>query len=257
MASLGTLIQSAFDPSGASKKQKGYVDDVVSPKNEGFNKASEQYGKYIDSNTGKTAYNDAMNAGKTDGSQMYNDALGNAKKETAGMADRLTQKQASGAASQALGNAVSSGMTRGRAAMDAGQTAANAYSNAYAQNYNTQLGQQNQLMGTNLGQMNNQQNMYNQQLANQLNAQGTQMGAQLTNDQSQYNQDMNNLKEGKKEATGPLGWIADAFSDEKMKDKVKIGLGDEDLRMTRYKRCGEKLKQMNPNKWKELKWEAK
>ena len=257
MASLGTIIQSAFNPSGASQTQKGYVDNVVSPKNEGFNKSSEQYGKYIDSNTGKNAYNDAMNAGKTDGNQMYNNALGNAKKETAGMADRITQKQASGAASQALGNAVSSGMTRGRAAMDAGQTAANAYSNAYAQNYNTQLGQQNQLMGANLGQMNNQQNMYSQQLANQLNAQGTQMGAQLTNDQSQYNQNMNNLKEGKKEATGPLGWITDAFSDEKMKDKVKIGLGDEDLRMTHYKRCGKKLSQMNPNKWKELKWEAK
>jgi hypothetical protein len=257
MATLGTIIQSAFDPSGASKTQKGYVDDVVNSKNEGFNKASEQYGKYIDSNTGKTAYNDSMNAGKSDGSQMFNEAVANAQNKTAGMADRITQKQANGAASEALGNAVSSGMTRGRAAMDAGQTAANAYSNAYAQNYNTQLGQQNQLMGANLGQMNNQQNMYNQQLANQLNAQGTQMGAHLTNDQSQYNQGMNNLKEGKKEATGPLGWVVDAFSDEKMKDKVKIGLGDEDLRMTRYKRCGEKLKQMNPNKWNELKWEAK
>lgn len=220
MASLGTIIQSAFDPSGASKTQKGYVDNVVSPNNEAFKKASEQYGKYINSNTGLAGNNTAYNEGLKKGGQ-------------------LTQLQSNGAASQALGSAVSAGQTRGRAADMAASQAANAYTNNYANN------------------VQNQQNVANQQLANQLNAQGTQMGAHLTNDQSQYNQGMNNLKEGKKEATGPLGWITDAFSDEKMKDKVKIGLGDEDLRMTRYKRCGEKLKQMNPNKWKELKWEER
>lgn len=220
MATLGTIIQSAFDPTGASKKQKGYVDDVVSPNNEGFNKAATKYQDTINSNTGLAGNNKAYQEGLKKGGQ-------------------LTQLQSNGAASQALGSAVSAGQTRGRAADMAASQAANAYTNNYANN------------------VQNQQNVANQQLANQLNAQGTLMGAQLTNDQSQYNQGMNNLKEGKKEATGPLGWITDAFSDEKMKDKVKIGLGDEDLRMTHYKNCGEKLKQMNPNKWKELKWEAK
>ena len=220
MATLGTLIQSAFDINGASNTQKSYVDNVVSPNNGAFNKSSEQYGKYINSNTGANGYNSGYNMAKPNASEM-------------------TRLQSNGAGAQALGNAVSAGGTRGRATDSAGQMAANTFSNNYANN------------------VQNQQNVANQQLANQINSQGTLMGAQLTNDQAQYNQNMNNLKEGKKEATGPLGWITDAFSDEKMKDKVKIGLGDEDLRMTRYKRCGKKLKQMNPNKWNELKWEAK
>lgn len=217
----GGLIHSAFDPSGASQSQLSGMNSVINPKNEAFNNAASKYQETIDKNTGKAG---------------YNTGYGMAKKNAADM----TQLQSNGAASQALGSAVSAGQTRGRAADMAASQAANAYTNNYANN------------------INNQQNQANQALANQLNAQGTLMGAHLTNDQAQYNQQMNNLKQGKKQATGPLGWISDAFSDESMKDKIKVGLGDGgDLRMEHYKRCGEKLKHMNPHKWQDLKWEAK
>lgn len=217
----GGLIASALSPSFASQNQLDDMNSVINSRNKNFSNAASLYGNLINTNTGLAGNNTAYQEGLKKGGQ-------------------LTQLQSNGAASQALGSAVSAGQTRGRAADMAASQAANAYTNNYANN------------------VQNQQNVANQQLANQLNAQGTLMGAHLTNDQSEYNQQMNNLKQGKKQATGPLGWISDAFSDESMKDKIKVGLDDGgDLRMERYKRCGEKLKHMNPHKWQDLKWEAK
>lgn len=252
----------------------------VSATNNGFRNAAKDFGNYINSNTGDTGANRAMNwgmsngqkmysqaknAGVSDGQKMYQNARDESKKETAGMADQLTQKQSSGAASQALGNAVSAGMTRGRAANDSGKIAADAYSNNYANNYNTQLNQQNALMNTNLGmqgnmmnanlgQQNNMMNSYNQQLANQLNAQGTLMGANLQNDQTEYQQQWGNVANKQKEGLG-LGALVG--SDRRLKDAVKVGInGKEDCRMARYRRAGDKLKRMNPNKWNDLKWRS-
>ena len=217
----GGLIHSLINPTEASSYNKKSMDSVVNSQNANFQNAANQYGNYINTNTGLTGNNTAYNEGKKKGAD-------------------LTRLQSNGAASQTLGAVTSAGGTRGRAADAAGQASAQTFANNYAQN------------------VQNQQNVANQQLANQLNAQGTLMGAQLTNDQAQYNQGMNNLKQGKKDATGPLGWLTDAFSDGKLKDSVKVGLdGESDLRMAHYKRCGEKLKQMNPHKWQDLKWEAK
>lgn len=262
---------------------KSYADKKVNPNLESFRKSSDDYKNAISSNTGENAANSSMNwgttngqkmynqaktAGMSDGQRMYQNARDESKKETAGMADRLTQKQSSGAASEALGNMVSAGMTRGRSANDSGKIAA-AVANNFANNYNTQLSQQNALMNTNLGmqgnmmnanlgQQNNMMNAYSQQLANNQNALGTLMSANLNADQAQYNQNWNNNKQASKMQTGILGNVMDAISDEKLKDKVNVGIdGNEDCRMARYKRAGEKLKRMNPNKWKELHWEGK
>ena len=134
------------------------------------------------------------------------------------------------AAANSLGNRMAAGMTRGRAQMDSGQDAANTYSNVFA----------------------GQQNAASQQLANQLNAQGTLMGANLQNNQAEYQQAWGNVSNGEKANLGLSGLIG---SDKRLKDSVKVGIdGDEDCRMARYKRAGEKLKRMNPNKWNELKW---
>ena len=197
---------------------KSSAKNVANPQNAGYNKAAEKYQDTINDNTGASG---------------YNKGYGMAKKNAAD----LTRLQSQGAASQALGTAVSSGMTRGRAADMAANQSANAYTNNYAQN------------------VNNQQNMANQQLANQLNAQGTLMGSQLTNDQSQYQQNWNNYTQGSKMNAG-AGFF-DVFSDENTKDSVKVGKGNDDLRMIHYKNCGKKLKNMNPNRWNELKWEGK
>lgn len=197
---------------------KKSANNVANPNNEGFNNAAKKYQENIDSNTGKKGYDSGYNMAKKNASDM-------------------TQLQSNGAASQALGNAVSAGQTRGRAADMAAQSAANAYTNNYANN------------------MNNQQGMANQALANQLNAQGTLMGAQLTNDQAQYQQNWNNYTQGSKMNAG-AGFF-DVFSDENAKDTVKVGKGSDDLRMIHYRNCGKKLKSMNPNKWEELKWRNK
>lgn len=210
---------------------KSYADKKVNPNLESFRNSANDYKNAISSNTGENAYNKSLAAGK---------------KETAGLADQLTQKQANGAASQAVGAAVSSGMTRGRAGADAAKQAGNMYANLYGQNYQTQLNQQNNLM-----------NAYSQQLANNQNALGTLMSANLNADQAQYNQNWNNQKQASKMQTGILGNVMDAISDEKLKDKVNVGIdGNEDCRMARYRRASEKLKRMNPNKWNELKWRA-
>lgn len=198
-----------------NKKSAG---NVANPNNEGFNKAATKYQDTINSNTGLAGNNKAYQEGLKKGGQ-------------------LTQLQSNGAASQALGSAVSAGQTRGRAADMAASQAANAYTNNYANN------------------VQNQQNVANQQLANQLNAQGTLMSANLTNDQSQYQQNWNNYTQGSKMNAG-AGFF-DVFSDKNAKDSIKVGKDSDDLRMIHYRNCGEKLKQMNPNKWNELKWEAK
>lgn len=219
MATLGTAIANILDPNSTNASGRSAGNNVRNYKNEEFNKAATKYQETIDSNTGLAGNNKAYQEGLKKGGQ-------------------LTQLQSNGAASQALGNAVSAGQTRGRAADMAASQAANAYTNNYANN------------------VQNQQNVANQQLANQLNAQGTLMGAQLSNDQSEYQQAWNNQAQGNKLELG-LGALVGG-SDEKLKSKIKVGLGDdEDLRMAHYKRCGEKLKHMNPNKWDELKWEAK
>ena len=251
-------MSSVLDWGGSLFGGKSWADNKVDPNLKNFQNAANDYKSHIDQNTGVNAYNASKNAGMNDGQSMYQNARKEAKNETAGMADKLTNKQANGAASQALGNAVSSGMTRGRAAMDSGQTAANAYSNNYANNYNTQLAQQNALMNTNLGQQNNMMNAYSQQLANNQNAYGTLMSSNLAADQAKYNQNWNNQKQASKASTGILGNVMDAISDGSLKDKARVGLdGEEDIRMAHYKRCGDKLKRMNPNKWKELHWEGK
>ena len=276
-------MSSVLDWGGSLFGGKSWADNKVDPNLKNFQKAADDYKNNIDKNTGANAanssmnwgmsngqkmYSQAKNAGVSDGQKMYQNARDESKKETAGMADQLTQKQSSGAASQALGNAVSAGMTRGRAANDSGKIAADAYSNNYANNYNTQLNQQNALMNTNLGmqgnmmnanlgQQNNMMNAYSQQLANNQNAYGTLMSSNLAADQAKYNQNWNNQKQASKASTGILGNVMDAISDGSLKDKAKVGLdGEEDIRMAHYKRCGDKLKRMNPNKWKELKWEG-
>lgn len=219
MGIISNLISNIFDPFGTAKRGQAAGNSVASANNEQFNKAAGQYGNYINTNTGLTGNNTAYNEGKKKG-------------------EDLTRLQSNGAASQTLGAVTSAGGTRGRAADAAGQASAQTFANNYAQN------------------VQNQQNVANQQLANQLNAQGTLMGAQLTNDQAQYNQAWNNTAQGSKLNLG-LGALVGG-SDEKLKDKVKVGLkDDDDLRMAHYKRCGEKLKNMNPHKWQDLKWEAK
>lgn len=211
---------------------KSYADSKVNPNLETFRNSANDYKNGISSNTGENAYNKSLAAGE---------------KETAGLADQLTQKQANGAAAQALGAARTAGHTKGRTSRSAENVAANTYANLYGQNYQTQLNQQNNLM-----------NAYSQQLANNQNALGTLMSANLNGDQAQYNQNWNNNKQASKMQTGILGNVMDAISDEKLKDKVNVGIdGNEDCRMARYKRAGEKLKRMNPNKWKELHWEGK
>ena len=249
-------------PDQAAKARKEAQDEIVNPQNQGYKQSSQQYGEYIDNNTGQQGYNASRNAGMNDGTQMYQSALGNAKNETAGLADNLTAKQSAGAASLARGAARSSGMTKAQAADMGANQAANNYANNYAANYNTQLGQQNNLMNTNLGQMNAQQNIYNQNLMNQLNAMGTKMGADLTNDQAQYQQGIKNQEVAeKRNATnkkGLWGFLGNIFSDENLKtDKTKVGIGNsDDLRMIHYRNTCEKLKHMNPNKWNDLKWKG-
>lgn len=220
MASIAHGVANLFAGGGATSGwNMNTANQVHGYQNEGFNNAAKTYQNTINSNTGLVGNEKAYNEGLKKGG-------------------KLTQLQSNGAASQALGNAVSAGQTRGRAADMAASSAANAYTNNYAQN------------------VQNQQNVANQQLANQLNAQGTLMGANLTNDQSEYQQAWNNQTQGSKLNAG--AGLHDFFSDSKLKDKAKVGLGgDEDIRMAHYKRCGEKLKQMNPNKWNELKWETK
>lgn len=300
-------------PDWTAQKRLEGQNNNINPNNQGYAKAGEQYGKYIDSNTGDKGYNKGYDTAKKNsdgiaqgiqsfrngastsganqdynlGTSQYNQNLANAKKGSAGIAENLTAKQANGASAQALGNAISSGMTRGRAAMDSGNAGANAYTNAYANNYNTQLGQQNALMGqmnnqqqlasnsrqnysnmaaqdygTQLGQLNTQQGVYNQGLMNQLNAQGTKMGADLTNDQAQFQQQTKNQEVAEnrnaRNKKGLFGWVKDIFSDEELKtNKAKVGIGgDEDLRLIHYRNTCEKLKHMNPNKWEELKWKG-
>lgn len=236
-----------------NSKSGGYI---ANPENQGYNNAAGTYQDTINQTTGKQGYKSAKDTGTKDGSEMYHNAYNNARNQTAGIAEQITNKQTGGANAQALKQAQSSGMTRGQAALMAQQSGADTYANNYANNYNTQLAQQNNLMNTNLGQQNNMMNAYNQAQANQLNAQGTLMGSQLTNDQSQYQQKWNNYAQGSKMNAG--AGVLDIFSDKKTKDSVKVGLGNGgDLRMEHYKRCGEKLKNMNPNKWKELHWEGK
>lgn len=217
MATLGNLIGNIFDPEGINRNGRDAASQVASSNNNGFRNTANDYQKSINKTTGQTGYNSGYNMAKPNASEM-------------------TRLQSNGAGAQALGNAVSAGGTRGRAADSAGQMAANTFSNNYASN------------------MNAQQGMANQALANQLNAQGTLMGANLTNDQAEYQQAWNNQQQGNKMNIGLSAFVG---SDKKLKDSVKVGLGDEDLRMTHYKHCGEKLKHMNPNKWTELKWEAK
>ena len=218
MASLAHGIANLAGGGATAGWNMGSASQVANPNNNGFRNTANDYQKSINKTTGQTGYNSGYNMAKQNASEM-------------------TRLQSNGAGAQALGNAVSAGGTRGRAADSAGQMAANTFSNNYASN------------------MNAQQGMANQALANQLNAQGTLMGANLTNDQAEYQQAWNNHSQGSKMNAG--SGINDFFSDEKLKDKTKVGLGDEDLRMTHYKHCGEKLKHMNPNKWKELKWEAR
>lgn len=220
MSSIAHGLANMIMPGSSSMTNwnKSSAANVANPNNEGFNKAATKYQDTIDRNTGLAGNNTAYKEGLKKGGQ-------------------LTQLQSNGAASQALGSAVSAGQTRGRAADMAASQAANAYTNNYANN------------------VQNQQNVANQQLANQLNAQGTLMSANLTNDQSQYQQNWNNYTQGSKMNAG-AGFF-DVFSDENAKDTVKVGKGSDDLRMIHYRNCGKKLKQMNPNKWKELKWEAK
>lgn len=217
MGTLWNLTRNLFDPNAINNEGRATANQIASPYNKNFRNNAINYQKTADKTTGQAGYNSGYNMAKPNASEM-------------------TRLQSNGAGAQALGNAVSAGGTRGRAADSAGQTAANTYSNNYASN------------------MNAQQGMANQALANQLNAQGTLMGANLTNDQAEYQQVWNNQQQGTKMNFG-LGALVG--SDKKLKDSVKVGLGDEDLRMTHYKHCGEKLKHMNPNKWTELKWEAK
>lgn len=218
MASLAHGIANLAGGGATAGWNMGSASQVASPNNNGFRNAANGYQNFINPTTGQTGYNSGYNMGKAKAAEM-------------------TRLQSNGAGAQALGNAVSAGGTRGRAADSAGQITADTFSKNFASN------------------MNAQQGMANQALANQLNAQGTLMGANLTNDQAEYQQAWNNHSQGSKMNAG--AGLNDFFSDEKLKDKTKVGLGDEDLRMTHYKHCGEKLKHMNPNKWKELKWEAR
>ena len=231
MANIVHGLTNLFAGGGATAGWNNYTANKVHGwQNLGFQNAANQYNNYINSNAG-------MNGQKQ--------AADYAKKETEGMADRMTAKQSAGANKNALKAAVSTNTTKGRAADIAANAASQNYENNYVNNYNAQLAQQNNLM-----------NSANQQLANQLNAQGSLMGAHLTNDQSEYQQAWNNQSQGSRMNAG--GGFHDFFSDEKLKDKTKVGLdGEEDIRMAHYKRCGEKLKHMNPNKWNELKWEAR
>ena len=108
------------DPIGAIFGGKSWADSKVDPNLKGFQDAEKAYKNNINKTTGENAanssmnwgmsngqkmYNQSKNAGVSDGQKMYKNARNEAKKETAGMADQLTQKQSSGAASQALGNA--------------------------------------------------------------------------------------------------------------------------------------------------------
>lgn len=225
MGVLTNAVQNIFDPKGGAQRNKSFGDSIANSKNEDFRNSANKYQQTIDSNTGKSGYQTSYNQAKKDASEL---------------ADKITSKQANGAASQAVGAAVSSGMTRGRAGADAAKQAGNMYANLYGQNYGNAF--------------NNQQNAMNQQLANQLNAQGTLMGANLQNNQAEYQQAWGNVSNGEKANLGLSGLIG---SDKRLKDSVKVGIdGDEDCRMARYKRAGEKLKKMNPNKWNELKWRS-
>lgn len=224
-----SAVNSQFGDKGKTYAKDKYVQDqIVNPNLTNFGDAAKTYSNLIGTNTGNTGANtsytwgknqgksqttDSFNTGIANGSKIQDNALNYAKQQTNGMANNLTAIQSGGAASQALGNAVSSGMTRGRASMDAGNAAANAFTNNYANNYNTQLGQQNNLMNAYTGNVtgqqgvynnnvNNQQNFMGQQLANQINTTGTLMGAHLSGDQARYQQNIENEKMG---VLGKLG----------------------------------------------------
>lgn len=224
-----SAVNTQFGDKGKTYAKDKYVQDqIVNPNLTNFGDAAKTYSGLIDTNTGKTGANtsytwgkdkgenqttNSFNTGLANGSKIQDNALNYAKQQTNGMANKLTAVQSGGAASQALGNAVSSGMTRGRASMDAGNAAANAFTNNYANNYNTQLGQQNNLMNAYTGNvtgqqsvynnnLNNQQNFMGQQLANQINTTGTLMGAHLSGDQARYQQNIENEKMG---VLGKLG----------------------------------------------------
>lgn len=221
-------IKSIFDPFGAASDNKSDMDKVVNSQNVNYQKARDDYRKNLDKNTGANAYNASYNTGKAKAKEL---------------ADEQTRLAAQNAAQQAYGRMISSNISKGRSAMDASNGASN-----YAQMYGNAFGNAFQ----------NQQNAYAQQLANQQNAYGTLMSSEFANDQAQYNQGMNNIARGTKTMAGPWGMIGDALSDESLKDKAKVGIDDEkDLRMAHYKRCSDKLKRMNPNKWKELHWEGR
>lgn len=222
-------MSAVTDPFGAMFGGKSWADSKVDPNLKGFQDAEKAYKNNIDKNTGVNAYN-----------ASYNTGMSKAKE----LADTQTRLAANGAASQALGSMTSAGHTKGRAAAEASNIAANQYANMYGQNFGNAF--------------NGQQNAYAQQLANQQNAYGTLMSSNIAADQAKYNQNWNNQKQASKASTGPLGMVMDAISDESLKDKAKVGIDDEkDLRMAHYKRCSDKLKRMNPNKWKELRWEGK
>lgn len=217
------------DPIGAMFGGKSWADNKVDPNLKGFQNAKNEYKNNIDKNTGVNAYN-----------ASYNTGMAKAKE----LADTQTRLASNGAGAQALGAARTAGHTKGRASRTAENVAGNTYANMYGQNFGNAF--------------NGQQNAYAQQLANQQNAYGTLMSSNLAADQAQYNQNWNNQKQASKASTGPLGMVMDAISDESLKDKAKVGIdGEEDIRMAHYKRCGDKLKRMNPNKWKELRWEGK